>query len=111
MLFFLVSHPSFRERHGVLPWGRTAQLNTALGRITAMNDTDRKQSALTRNATHGSSAKSNWSATLVAAGLGGFALTNLVANANEPGAVHYPDLQTLAPYNFKIQNDSSTHRK
>jgi len=32
-------------------------------------------------------------------------------NANEPDAVHYPDLQTLPPYDLKIRNDSSTHRK
>ena len=76
-----------------------------------MNGTHRKQSALTRNGTRGWSAKCKWSATLVAAGLGCLPLTLPVADANESGAVHYPDLQTLRPYDFKIQNDSSTHRK
>jgi hypothetical protein len=57
------------------------------------------------------SARFKWSATLVAAGLGGLALTAHEACANEPGTVHYPDLQTLPPYNFKIQNDPAAHRK
>jgi hypothetical protein len=74
-----------------------------------MKITDRKQSTLTRSRTRGWSRKLKWS--WVTAGLGSLVLTERVAEASEPGVVHYPDLQTLPPYNFKIQNESGTHRK
>ena len=76
-----------------------------------MKMTNWKRPLLEREGTHSLTANIKRSATWVAAGLGTLALTVRVADANEPGAVHYPDLQTLPPYDFKIQNDPSTHRK
>src|SRR5438309_6025092 len=75
-----------------------------------MKVTRRKRLALTKNRTNGSFVK--WFSTLiVVAGLGCLALAVRVAHANPPGTIHYPDLQTLPPFDIRIQNDTTTHQK
>jgi hypothetical protein len=76
-----------------------------------MNSTNATPTVLKPNQAQLPAAKLKWAAALVSAGVGSLALAVWVAEANEPGAIHYPDLQTLPPYDFKIQNESGTHRK
>ena len=75
-----------------------------------MKVTNSKGWAHTTNRTNGLFVKC-FSTVVVAAGLGGIALAVRVAHANPPGTIHYPDLQTLPPFDIRIQNDSTTHHK
>jgi hypothetical protein len=67
-----------------------------------------KQRAPNRNATFNSFAK--WFS-ILAVGLGCLVIAVRIARANPPDAIHYPDLQTLPPYDITIQNDPTTHHK
>ncbi|PYM13498.1 MAG: hypothetical protein DME18_08885 [Verrucomicrobia bacterium] len=79
--------------------------------MPVMNVTKRKQSVFPPGPQNRSFVK--WFPTLVCAAglLGCFALAVRVAQANPPGTIHYPDLQTLPPYDIRIQNDPGTHQK
>jgi len=76
-----------------------------------MNSTNSMTSVPQKNQARVSAVKRRWTAALATAGIGSLALAVPAVDANEPGAIHYPDLQTLPPYNFRIQNESGTHRK
>jgi len=100
----------------IYPRGRPRFILSALNsieeqtnqKINAMNSTITKQTVPDRNVALNLSAK--WFL-ILAVGLGCSVIAIRMARANPPDTIHYPDLQTLPPYDITIQNDPVTHHK